>query len=93
QSGQEMRLLMWQAREAGARLLHFPEGPTSSPNKRIMSEIGPREIGPSDWLRFEWAVLREELDATRRLARELGLWRSLSISRGSSAWVVWATAR
>ncbi|RFB93620.1 carbon-nitrogen hydrolase family protein [Rhizobium leguminosarum bv. trifolii] len=73
-SGQEMRLLMRQAREAGARLVHFPEGTTSSPNKRIMSEIGPREIGPSDWRRFEWAVLREELDATRRLARELGLW-------------------
>ncbi|MBY5400829.1 MAG: carbon-nitrogen hydrolase family protein [Rhizobium sp.] len=74
QSGQEMRLLMRRAREAGARLIHFPEGTTSSPNKRIMSEIGPREIGPSDWRRFEWAVLREELDATRKLARELGLW-------------------
>lgn len=74
QSGQEMRLLMRQAREAGARLIHFPEGTTSSPNKRIMSEIGPREIGPSDWRRFEWAVLREELDITRKLARELGLW-------------------
>ncbi|CAN7433739.1 carbon-nitrogen hydrolase family protein [Rhizobium leguminosarum] len=74
QSGQEVRLLMRQAREAGARLVHFPEGATSSPNKRIMSEIGPREIGPSDWRRFEWAVLREELDATRKLARELGLW-------------------
>ncbi|RUL98026.1 carbon-nitrogen hydrolase family protein [Rhizobium chutanense] len=73
-SGEEIRLLMRQAREAGARLVHFPEGTTSSPNKRIMSEIGPREIGPSDWRRFEWAVLREELDATRRLARELRLW-------------------
>jgi len=73
-SGQEMRRLMREAREAGARLIHFPEGATCSPNKRIMSEIGPKEIGPSDWRRFEWGVLREELDATRRLARELGLW-------------------
>ncbi|MBB2752559.1 UNVERIFIED_ORG: putative amidohydrolase [Rhizobium aethiopicum] len=73
-SGQEIRLLMRQARQAGARLVHFPEGATSAPNKRIMSEIGPREIGPSDWRRFEWGVLREELDAIRRLARELGLW-------------------
>jgi predicted amidohydrolase len=39
-----------------------------------MSVGGPGEIGPSDWSRFEWTVLREELDATRKLARELGLW-------------------
>lgn len=74
ESGREMRGLMRQAREAGARLLHFPEGATCAPNKRIMSAIGPREIGPSDWRRFEWDVLREELDATQSLARELGLW-------------------
>ncbi|OWV78185.1 amidohydrolase [Rhizobium sp. R635] len=74
ESGREMRGLMRQAREAGARLVHFPEGATSAPNKRIMSAIGPREIGPSDWRRFEWDVLREELDVTRSLARELGLW-------------------
>ena len=65
---------MREARQAGARLVHFSEGTTCSPNKRIMSVIGPKEIGPSDWSRFEWAVLREELDATSRLARELGLW-------------------
>lgn len=73
-SGEEIRRLMCEAHDAGARLIHFPEGATCSPNKRIMSEIGPKEIGPSDWRRFEWGVLREELDATRRLARELGLW-------------------
>jgi predicted amidohydrolase len=71
-SGLEMRRLMREAHKAGARLLHFPEGATCSPNKRIMS--GPKEIGPSDWDRFEWAALREELDATGKLARELGLW-------------------
>ncbi|HEV7319033.1 MAG TPA: carbon-nitrogen hydrolase family protein [Ensifer sp.] len=73
-AGAEMRVLMRQARDAGARLLHFPEGATCAPNKRIMSEIGPAEVGPSDWTRFEWAVLREELDASIRLAGELRLW-------------------
>ena len=73
-SGIEMRLLMREAYEAGAKLVHFPEGATCSPNKRIMSVNGPKEIGLSDWNRFEWAVLREELDATRKLSRELGLW-------------------
>ncbi|WP_028004546.1 carbon-nitrogen hydrolase family protein [Sinorhizobium meliloti] len=73
-SGSEMRRLMREAHTAGARLIHFPEGATCSPNKRIMSEAGPKEIGPSDWTRFEWAVLRAELDATVKLARELRLW-------------------
>jgi predicted amidohydrolase len=73
-SGTEMRRLMREAHKAGARLIHFPEGATCSPNKRIMSETGPKEIGPSDWSRFEWAVLREELDATSDLARKLRLW-------------------
>lgn len=39
-----------------------------------MSESGPKEVGPSDWTRFEWAALREELDAISNLARELRLW-------------------
>ncbi|UWU15197.1 carbon-nitrogen hydrolase family protein [Rhizobium sullae] len=73
-SGTEMRRLMRDAHKAGARLLHFPEGTTCWPHKRIMSEIGPREIGPSDWTRFEWGALREELEVTRRLANELKLW-------------------
>jgi predicted amidohydrolase len=73
-SGLEMRHLMREAHRLGARLLHFPEGASCVPNKRIMSASGPKEIGPSDWDRFEWAVLREELDATRTLARDLKLW-------------------
>lgn len=73
-SATEMRRLMREAHEARARLVHFPEGTTCFPNKRIMSVNGPKEIGPSDWARFEWAVLREELDATSKLARALGLW-------------------
>jgi predicted amidohydrolase len=73
-SGLEMRRLMREARQAGARQLHFPEGATCSPNKRIMSAGGRENIGPADWDWFEWAVLREELEATTALARELGLW-------------------
>lgn len=69
-----MRRLMREAHGAGARLVHFPEGATCSPNKRIMSSSGPRDIGPSDWSRFEWAALRAELDAISALARELKLW-------------------
>ncbi|RYG00076.1 MAG: carbon-nitrogen hydrolase family protein [Caulobacteraceae bacterium] len=73
-TGEEMRSLMRRARQAGARLIHFPEGATCSPNKRIMSLTGLREIGPSDWSRVEWAALRAELDAIRREAAKLGLW-------------------
>ena len=74
ESGLEMRRLMHQARAAGAKLMHFPEGATCSPNKRVISSSGTETVGPADWSRFEWDVLREELDATRALARELGLW-------------------
>ncbi|PRH88461.1 carbon-nitrogen hydrolase family protein [Labrys okinawensis] len=73
-SGVEIRRLMREADKEGARLIHFPEGATCSPNKRIMSQSGPENIGPSDWTRFDWAVLGEELEEIGRLARELGLW-------------------
>jgi len=72
--GSEMRRLMLQAHEAGAKLVHFPEGATCSPSKHIMSSTGPEHIGPSDWDLFEWAVLREELEAARNLAQDLELW-------------------
>ncbi len=75
--GSETRALMRKAHEVGARLVHFPEGATCSPNKRIMSRSGPEDVGPSDWARFEWSVLREELEATSKLAKELGLWTVL----------------
>jgi len=73
-SGAEMRRLMEEAHITGARLIHFPEGTTCWPNKRIMSEIRPKEIGPSDWTRFEWGALREEIEAIQRLAKQLKLW-------------------
>lgn len=72
--GAEMRRLMREARQAGARVAHFPEGTICFPNKRILSMDGPEHVGPADWGRCAWPVLREELEATRMLARELGLW-------------------
>lgn len=74
EGGEELRALMRQARQAGARLIHFPEGAICWPNKRVMSSLGPREIGPSDWSRAAWPVLQEELETVCRLARQLRLW-------------------
>jgi predicted amidohydrolase len=73
-TGQALRRLMREAHEAGARLVHFPEGATCSPDKRVMSIDGPDEVGPSDWDRVEWDVLRQELQQIATLARELSLW-------------------
>jgi len=77
QSGRDVRELMRQARRAGARIIHFPEGAICSPHKRIMSAAGPAEVGPADWDRANWQVLREELAAIARLAGELRLWTVL----------------
>jgi predicted amidohydrolase len=76
-SGRDIRRLMREARSAGARMVHFPEGATCFPHKRIMSVDGPEKVGPADWNRVEWDVLRAELAATARLAGELGLWTVL----------------
>ncbi|MDN3359255.1 carbon-nitrogen hydrolase family protein [Actinomadura sp. DC4] len=74
-SGRELRRLMRRAHAAGARVVHFPEGATCSPHKRVMSTGD--EVGPADWSRFAWDVLRQELTATARLAGELRLWTVL----------------
>ena len=76
-SGEQVRNLMRAAHRAGARLVHFPEGAMTCPNKRIVSVHGPAEVGPADWERVDWAVLREELAATVALAGELRLWTVL----------------
>lgn len=73
-SGAEMRALMEEAHKLGACLIHFPEGTICSPNKRIMSASGPRNIGPSDWSLCDWSTLKEELETTRELAGKLKLW-------------------
>ncbi len=72
--GLEMRRLMVHAKDAGARVVHFPEGATCFPHKRIISIDGPEKVGPSDWARVEWEVLKAELAATAELAQKLKLW-------------------
>lgn len=76
-SGQQIRRLMRAARQADARLVHFPEGAATCPNKKIMSASGPEQAGPADWERVDWAALRDELAATVALAGELRLWTVL----------------
>ena len=76
-SGQQIRRLMRDAYQAGARLVHFPEGATTCPDKKIMSVRGPEQAGPADWERVNWAILRDELAATVALAGELRLWTVL----------------
>jgi predicted amidohydrolase len=73
-SGAEVRRLMRQAADAGARLVHFTEGAICFPSKHVMSELGPDEVGPSDWSKADWAVLQDELDQITALSRELGIW-------------------
>ena len=76
-SGRDVRELMRQARLAGAQIIHFPEGATCAPHKRVMSVAGPAQVGPADWDRADWQVLRQELAAIARLAGELRLWTVL----------------
>jgi predicted amidohydrolase len=77
ESGREIRRLMQQAHDEGARLVHFPEGATCSPHKLVMSVDGPQKVGPADWGRFEWDILQGELAATAQLAGKLKLWTVL----------------
>ena len=75
-AGAQVRKLMREAAEAGARLVLFPEGAMCAPDKWVMSSL-PDQVGPADWSRFEWDVLQEELTAVARLAGELRLWTVL----------------
>jgi predicted amidohydrolase len=54
--------------------VHLPEGAICFPDKHVMSVDGPEAVGPADWDRCQWAVLRSELAAIAELARELRLW-------------------
>jgi predicted amidohydrolase len=74
QSGSEVRNLMKDAARAGARLVHFTEGAICFPDKRVMSSLGPADIGASDWSKAHWSVLQEELDRVAALSGELGIW-------------------
>ncbi|MGW6196323.1 carbon-nitrogen hydrolase family protein [Kribbella sp. NPDC055110] len=72
--GAELRDFIRQAAAAGARLVHFTEGAICFPSKRVLSSLGPDEVGPSDWTKAQWSVLQSELDQINALARELGIW-------------------
>ncbi|WP_329004914.1 carbon-nitrogen hydrolase family protein [Kribbella sp. NBC_00709] len=74
ESGTEIRRLMREAAAAGARLVHFTEGAICFPSKRILSSLGPDEVGPSDWTKADWKVLEDELDQIIALSRELRIW-------------------
>ncbi|MEU4390328.1 carbon-nitrogen hydrolase family protein [Kribbella sp. NPDC023855] len=73
-SAAEVRRLMQDAANEGARLVHFAEGALCFPDKVVMSELGPDEIGPSDWSKADWTVLQEELDRIAALSGQLGIW-------------------
>ncbi|WP_340375637.1 carbon-nitrogen hydrolase family protein [Streptomyces sp. SS7] len=74
ESGRQVRALMREASDRGARIVHFPEGAICFPNKLVMSVDGPDAVGPADWDRCQWPVLQAELAAIVELARELRLW-------------------
>lgn len=85
-SGAEIRDLMRKASAAGARLVQFPEGAITYPNKHVMSGGGQEELREADWSRAAWDVMREEAEAIADLAGELGIWTVFgSIHRLSQA--------
>jgi predicted amidohydrolase len=67
ENGAHLRDLMTQAREGGARLIHFPEGALSG---YVKAQI-------FDWAAVDWRLLRAELDEMAAHARRLGLWTVL----------------
>lgn len=75
-TGAQVRELMREAAGSGARVVLFPEGAVCAPSKWVMSSVAG-QVGPADWTRFAWDVLREELTAIARLAGALRLWTVL----------------
>ncbi|MEU0059338.1 carbon-nitrogen hydrolase family protein, partial [Streptomyces sp. NPDC006334] len=73
-AGQEIRALMGEAAETGARLVQFPEGAVTYPSKLVMAAGPDGELVPADWSRAAWDVLREEAESITALAGELGVW-------------------
>lgn len=67
-NGPAVRDLMRQAAAAGARLVQFPEGAMSG------YPSGPEGKAALSGWNVDWPALREELEETATLARELGLW-------------------
>jgi predicted amidohydrolase len=78
ESGAEVRAFLREAATAGARLVHFAEGALCFPSKYVMSELGPDEVGPSDWTKAQWPVLDEQLASIAALSAELGIWTAIA---------------
>lgn len=64
ENGREIRRQMVLAKEQGADLIHFPEGAMSG---YVKAQIW-------DWQDVDWHALKDELEQTKQLAGDLGLW-------------------
>ncbi|MFE2268442.1 carbon-nitrogen hydrolase family protein [Streptomyces lavendulae] len=73
-AGKEIRALMAEAAGVGARLVQFPEGAITYPSKHVMAAGPDGELGPADWSRAAWDVLRDEAESIAALAGKLRLW-------------------
>ncbi len=71
--GHDIRQLMTDAGNQGARLVHFGEGALCTPDKRIMSS-DPTTVAAADWTRFDWSTQRRELRQIAAHAAQLRLW-------------------
>ncbi|GAB3752658.1 carbon-nitrogen hydrolase family protein [Microlunatus parietis] len=81
-AGAEVRTLLAQAKEQGARLVLFQEGTLCFPAKRRLSS-DPDRMVEADWSRFNWAALGEELEAIAGTAADLGIWAVLGVPQPS----------
>ncbi|WP_224704574.1 carbon-nitrogen hydrolase family protein [Devosia aquimaris] len=63
-NGQHIRALITEARAAGARLVHFPEGALSG---YVKAQV-------TDWAKVDWPAITDELAKTQAMARDLDIW-------------------
>ncbi len=63
-NGAQIRMLMREARQGGARIIHFPEAALSG---YIKAQI-------KDWDQVDWATLEQELSSIVCEAARLGIW-------------------
>ncbi len=64
ENGRAVRRMMRAAGDAGARLVHFPEG--------LLSGYAVEQV--DDWAEVDWTAVRGELESVAALASELSLW-------------------
>ena len=66
---------MRRAAQAGADIVHFPEGALSG---CVKSQI-------NDWALFDWAALNKQLENIQRLCRELDIWAVIGSAHNETA--------